>query len=88
MNIENIKNFTTKYIENKLEENNRYIRCTFYEIRVKDNLSEEETNEFIKLARTYLENKNFNVYLTETKFIYKNANRTVQPNELFIAFKE
>ena len=84
MNIE----FVVNYISNKLKENKNYIRYTFYELRVKNNLSEEEVDEFLKINKSYLEDKGYNVYFTGAKFVYENANRTVQPNELMIAIKE
>ena len=87
MGTREIQEFVRNYIENKLEENNKYIRCTFYDIRVKNNLNEKEANEFLTLTRNYLENKNFSVYFTNSKFIYMDANRTVQSNELFVAYK-
>lgn len=65
-----------------------YIRYTFYELKVKYNLSEEELERFKFLIRTKLENENYKVFFTDEKFIYKNANRTVQPNEIIIAIKE
>lgn len=83
MNIE----FVVNYISNKLKENKNYIRYTFYELRVKNNLSEEEVDEFLKINKSYLEDKGYNVYFTGAKFVYENANRTVQDNELMIAVR-
>lgn len=80
--------FTINYINNKLEENENYIRYTFYELRIKNNLSEKEVDKFLKINKDYFENKNYKVYFTGAKFIYQNANRMVQPNELMIAIKE
>ena len=67
--------FVDNYINKKLEENENYIRYTFYELRIKNNLSEEEVDKF-------------NIYFTGARFFYENANRIVQPNELMIAIKE
>lgn len=38
--------FVDNYINKKLEENENYIRYTFYELRIKNNLSEEEVDKF------------------------------------------
>ena len=65
-----------------------FIRFTFYELRVKNNLSEEDLEVFLKINKDYFENKGYNVYFTGAKFTYENANRMVQPNELMIAIKE
>ena len=51
-------------------------------------ITEEQTDEFLRLARNRLENLNYKVYFTGAKFVYENANRTVQDNELLIAIKD
>lgn len=79
--------FITNYISNKMSENTDFIRITFYELRIKNNLSEEDTDEFLRLVMTYLENKGYDVYVGNARYTYKNANQLVQPNELLIAFK-
>ncbi len=80
--------FVTDYIEKKLKENENFIRYTFFELRIKNNLSEEEVDEFLRINRDYFENKGYKVYFTNARFIYKEANRMVQPNELMIAIKD
>ena len=44
--IMNLK-FVDDYIQKKLSENENYIRYTFYELRVKNNLSEDEVDKFL-----------------------------------------
>lgn len=82
--------FVINYINNKLAETNdiNYIRYTFYELRVKNNLSEKDLDKFLEINKNYFENKGYSVYFTGAKFTYKNANMTVQPNEIMIAVKE
>ena len=82
-----IKELYIKLIEDKITLNENFIRFTYYELRVKNNLSEEDTNIFLKLCRTYLENKDYEVYVGNARYSYNNANQNVQPNELLIAFK-
>lgn len=83
-----VKQLCTKLLDSKMTENENFIRFTFYELRVKNNLSEEDTDEFLRLAMTYLENKGYEVYIGNSRYTYNNANQNVQPNELLIAFKE
>lgn len=82
-----VKQLCTMLLDSKMAENENFIRFTFYELRVKNNLSEEDTNEFLRLAMTYLENKGYEVYIGNSRYTYNNANQNVQPNELLIAFK-
>lgn len=82
--------FVINYINKKLAETSdiNYIRYTFYELRVKNNLSESDLDKFLEINKNYFENKGYNVYFTGARFTYKNANITVQPNEIMIAVKE
>lgn len=83
MNLEFIDNF----INCKLNQSEEYIICTFYELRVKHNLTENEVNNFLILARTKLENLGYKVYFTGDIYIYNNENKIVEDNELMVAVK-
>lgn len=80
--------FVTEYINKKIQENENYIRYTYYELKVKNNLTEDELQVFLELNKNYFENKGYRVYFTGTRFIYQNSNRIVESNELMIAIKE
>lgn len=88
MNEKDIINLIEITLKDKLIKNFNYIRYTFYELRVKYNLSEQDTDRFLYLIRTKLENENYKVYFTGEEFVYKDTNISVQPNELIIAIKE
>lgn len=83
-----LKTIAKEYLMNKIKENDKLIRCTFWEIRVSLDISEQEETQFLKCSKEILENLEYTVYFTGAKFTYENANRTVQPNELMIAIKE
>lgn len=88
MDDKNIIKLIESTLKIKIKNNPNYIRYTFYELRVKYNLSEEDTDRFLFLIRTKLENEDYKVYFTGAKFEYNNAKITVQDNELMIAVKE
>ena len=56
-----LKRFTISLIKSKEKENEDYIRYSYYELKVKDNLSESEIDEVLKISRDYLENKGYKV---------------------------
>ena len=89
MSESELNNFIINYIDKKEKESKdkNFIRYTFYDLRVKNNLSEKEVDELLKVSRDYFQNKGYNVYFTGTKYEYKNANMLVQDNELMIAVK-
>lgn len=88
MNDKEIVSLIEKTLTEKMLQNEIYIRYTYYELKVKYNLKENDLDRFLILIRTKLENDNYNVYFTDAKFTYENANRTVQPNEILIAIKD
>lgn len=77
-----------KDIHKKINENVRYVRYSYFELRVKYNLSEDDAKIFVKLARNKLENLGYKVYLQGERFVFENADRIVDTNEYLIAIKE
>lgn len=74
-------------IEEKLSIDENFLRFTFYEVRVKKGVKDEEEKDFLKLAENKLNNMNYIVYFQDQEFTYKEARRRVQINELLIAVK-
>ena len=64
------------------------IIITFYELRIKYDLSEDETQEFLSLSKIRLENMKYQVYFTGAKYEQNGVIKTVQDNELMVAIKE
>ncbi len=87
MNDQQLIEIINKTLEEKLDKNLNYIRYSFYELRIKYNLSEEEIDRFLQLIRTKLENINYKVYFTNAKYEYNGEKYTVKENELMIAIK-
>ncbi len=85
---EDLKQFIIELISKKEEENEEFVKYTFYELRVKYNLTEQEVNQVLKISKDYFENKGYKVYFTGARFEYQNASRMVQDNELMIAIRE
>lgn len=77
-------------LNEKMQQNERFIRYSYYEVNVKYDsiLPKERKNRFIKLLKNKLENMNYKVYLQGQVFVYNNARMTVQDNEELIAIKE
>ena len=74
-------------IDKKLLKNNEFIKYTFYELRVRKNLSEADMLSFISLANTRLINLGYKTYRTEQKYFYDYKEQTVKDNELLVAIK-
>ena len=80
--------FIFDYIELKEQGNFEFIRYSYYELKIKSNLTDEEIDRFLKVNRDYFENHNYKVYFTGARYEYKGAFQNVQANELMIAIKE
>ena len=79
--------FITNNINEKIAQNQDILTFTFYELRVKHNLTEEETKRFLELSRIRLENLGYRTYTTGEKFEYADITNTVKENELMVAVK-
>lgn len=76
------------YLENKLKQNKNYIVFTYYELRIKLNLSSEETLNFLHLVGTKLQNNNYNIYQLDQEYIYEGQRKKVEQNQLLVAIKQ
>lgn len=86
--LQKTKIFKNIFKEEKIIENPKFIMFTFYELRVKYNLSEKDSNVFLYLLRNKLTNDQYKVYLTGEKFEFNHAKMAPQDNELLITIKE
>lgn len=80
--------FIEDYINKKLSENDEFVRFTYYELRVKNNLSEEDIRMFLGLARNKFENMGYKVYFIGNEYTYKRETKKVEQNEYMVAIKE
>lgn len=91
MTEKELKVFTINYIEQKIKASpdEHFIRYTYFELKIKNNLTDKELKTFLRINKDYFENQGYKVYLKEDEqYLYKNAIMRVQTNELMIAIKE
>ncbi|MDO5556263.1 MAG: hypothetical protein Q4G09_06605 [Clostridia bacterium] len=79
--------FVSNYIDKKINANPNFIRFTFYELRIKENLTESDMLSFISLATQRLINNRYLVYRTSQQYKLNEEIKTVKSNELLIAIK-
>ncbi len=84
MTLERISEIINERIDTK--DNNRII-FTYYQLRVKENLSENDLRDFIYYGKIRLEKLGYKVYLPGQRYTWDYANRFVQDNELLLAIK-
>ena len=79
--------FVGDYLDEKFKRDPYLIVCTYFDLRVRNNLSEGEIFEFLNLSKNKLENMGYNVYFKGSKYVYNNATKIVKDNELLVAVK-
>ena len=84
MTIEDVSNI----IDKKIERNDKIVKFSFYELRVKENLSESDTYYVLYLIRNKLENSGYSVYSTGQQYKYENSIKRVLSNELLVGVKK
>ena len=90
MDNKDLKKFIINFIKTKEKEspNKNYIEYSYYELKVKANLNEEEIDELLRVSRDYFQNKNYNVYFTNAEFEYNGQKRKVETNDYMVAIKQ
>ena len=90
MNDKELKAFIINFInkKEKASKNKNYIEYSYYELKVKANLSEKQIDEVLRVSRDYFENKNYNVFFTNAEFEYNGQKRKVETNDYMVAIKQ
>ena len=69
--------FIDNYLNSKLAQNKEIIRFSFYEVRMKLNLSEEDSIIFLQLIAQKLMNTGYLVYKTGEEYTYNGQKYTI-----------
>ena len=77
--------FVDNYLNAKLAQNREIVKFSFYEVRMKLNLSEEDSITFLSLIAQKLMNTGYLVYKTGEEYTYKGKTFKIQENELLVA---
>ena len=77
--------FVDNYLNAKLAQNREIIKFSFYEVRMKLNLSEEDSITLLRLISQKLMNTGYLVYKTGEEYTYKGKTFKIQENELLVA---
>ena len=81
------EDYVDKYIKEKIAGGKDFIKFSFYELRVKENLSVDDTDDFLEMSKWKLEDLGYDIYFSGAKYTYRDNRYTVGDNELMIAIK-
>ena len=88
MTNEKLFDFVEKYIVDKITQNSKIVRYSYYELKVKLDLNDKVLDKFLKYSKIILDGLGYQVFFTGTRFKFENADRVVESNEFMIAIKE
>lgn len=77
----------TEYLDNKIKQNEELVIFTFYELRIKMDLTEPTIEKFLRLSETRLNNLGYSTYKPGDIYEYNKKREIVKDNELLIAVK-
>ena len=80
--------FVKKCIEEKMQENENFIKYTYYWVRVKKDVPENEINIFIEYSKNYFENNGYNIFFKGEEYLFNNNVSIVKDNEILVAIKK
>ena len=78
----------TEYLDNIIEQNSKKLVFTFYELRIKMDLTEPTVEKFLRLSETRLINLGYQTYRIGDIYEYQGEKQVVKENELLVAVKE
>lgn len=79
--------FVNDYMNKKISENEDIIIYSFYELRLKNDLSKEDTDDFLGWNKIRFENLGYKVYFTGDYYEYNGEKKLVTDNQLLVAVK-
>ena len=80
--------YITDYIDKKIYKNDKFITVTFYELRIKEDLSKEDTFIFLQMSKQRLVNLGYKIYETGQRYEFEGKEKIVRSNVLFVAIKD
>lgn len=87
MKSEDLFKFVENYINVKIVKSGGIVKISYFELKIKMNMDEEDIDRFLKCSKIILEDQNYNVYLSEEEFEYEGKKNKVENNEFLVAIK-
>jgi len=78
----------TEYLDDKIEKSGKRLIFSFYELRIKMDLTEPTVEKFLRLSETRLINLGYQTYRPGEAYAYEGEMLIVKENELLVAVKQ
>ena len=80
--------FVNRYLERKIEENEECIICSYFDLRGRNDVADNEMGLFRYYATNKLTNMGYKVFYQGQQYMYKGAAYIVKENIELVAIKE
>ncbi|CDA31168.1 unknown [Clostridium sp. CAG:492] len=87
MKSEDLFKFVENFINVKIVKSGGIVKISYFELKIKMNMDEEDIDRFLKCSKIILEDQNYNVYLSGEEFEYEGKKNKVENNEFLVAIK-
>ena len=73
------------FVNVKITKNNDIVKFSYFEIKIKMNMDEEDIDRFLKCSKIILEDQGYQVYQLGEKYNFEGEQRKVEDNEFLVA---
>ena len=87
MKSEDLFKFVENFINVKIVKSGGIVKISYFELKIKMNMDEEDIDRFLKCSKIILEDQNYNVYLSGEEIEYEGKKNKVENNEFLVAIK-
>ena len=82
---EDLFKFVENFVNVKITKNNDIVKFSYFEIKIKMNMDEEDIDRFLKCSKIILEDQGYQVYQLGEKYNFEGEQRKVEDNEFLVA---
>ena len=85
MKSEDLFKFVENFVNVKITKNNDIVKFSYFEIKIKMNMDEEDIDRFLKCSKIFLDDQGYQVYHLGEKYTFEGEQRKVEDNEFLVA---
>lgn len=85
MKSEDLFKFVENFVNVKIAKNSDIVKFSYFEIKIKMNMDEEDIDRFLKCSKIILEDQGYQVYHLGENYNFNGEQRKVEDNEFLVA---
>ena len=85
MKSEDLFKFVENFVNVKITKNNDIVKFSYFELKIKMNMDEEDIDRFLKCSKIIFEDQGYQVYQLGENYNFNGEQRKVEDNEFLVA---